>query len=607
MKPSLPLEILEARIAPAAVFHLIDVDGDLVTIQTSKGFKNDLSAVVSLGPVNGFGGQSINVINLGTNPVFDGTDLIVKARPGPNGGDGFVNVATIGASGLDLGTVTIDGGLTGGVAAGKGTAASFVKAINAHAISGVHVWTIDAKVGSLHVATDLIEEEIHINGAGGLRSLTVGGSLIGSVATKTGFISVPNGKIGAVKIGGNLEGGTGTMSGELSALRFGAITIGGALLGATSDPGGSHSQTGLIDSLGKIGAVKIGGDVRGGVLANSGKITAVDTIASLQIGGSLLGGGKVNSGYIDANAGIPGTVRIVQDVIGGDGSNSGLLFLQGNVRSVFIGGSLKGGTNSFSGMVDAASSSVNVTVGSITVKGEVIGGTFKNSGCIDVIGSEFGDVRKIKIGKSMTTGPATFSGIIFVQGNIGSVSIGEDLVGTASFPAEILASGHSSAANKPEIALKSLTVHGRVERALINAGHFTTSDPFFNGDAQIGRVKIGGDWIASNMVAGAKNLGADGMDATGDDNLNFGDSHDAADSGGVSTLFSKIAKIIIGGSVVGTVGGTDHFGFVSQEIGLVKIGGVAVPLAPGRSNDTSTTNPSFAIGTTGDVSVHEVA
>lgn len=40
------IEALEARIAPAKLLTLVDVNGDLITITTSKGADADLAAVV---------------------------------------------------------------------------------------------------------------------------------------------------------------------------------------------------------------------------------------------------------------------------------------------------------------------------------------------------------------------------------------------------------------------------------------------------------------------------------------------------------------------------------------------------------------------------------
>ena len=65
-------------------------------------------------------------------------------------------------------------------------------------------------------------------------------------------------------------------------------------------------------------------------------------------------------------------------------------------------------------------------------------------------------------------------------------------------------------------------------------------------------------------------------------------------------MFSKIAKIIIGGRVSGTSASGDTFGFVSEEIGFFKADGAVVALRAGRHNDLA------AIGSTGDVNIREI-
>ena len=44
------IEPLESRIAPAATFTYADVDGDFVTIKTTKGNDGELSAILTLVP-----------------------------------------------------------------------------------------------------------------------------------------------------------------------------------------------------------------------------------------------------------------------------------------------------------------------------------------------------------------------------------------------------------------------------------------------------------------------------------------------------------------------------------------------------------------------------
>src|SRR5262249_50461325 len=116
-----------------------------------------------------------------------------------------------------------------------------------------------------------------------------------------------------------------------------------------------------------------------------------------------------------------------------------------------------------------------------------------------------------------------------------------------------------------------------------------------NADAQIGTVSVGGNWIASSIVAGVK-AGAD---------LKFGTADDAKPFGlGVKddpNLFSKIGSVAIHGQVLGTNGAiNDHFGIVAEEIGHFSAGGVTIPVHAGRHNDV------INLGITGDVTLREV-
>ena len=66
------------------------------------------------------------------------------------------------------------------------------------------------------------------------------------------------------------------------------------------------------------------------------------------------------------------------------------------------------------------------------------------------------------------------------------------------------------------------------------------------------------------------------------------------------TIASKVASLTVGGSVLGTFGGTDHFGVVAEWIGAFKVGGAALPVFAGTDNDD------FPVGSTGDLTVNEV-
>jgi hypothetical protein len=579
------IERLESRDVPASM-SIVDVDGDLVTVKTSKGTDAQLTAVVTLAASGVPGGKAINGINLGSNAVFDGTDLAVTAKPGPLGGDGLVNVFGINATNLDLGTVTIDGGLTGYVTVGKNTPISKVKAINVRSAFGTDVWTIDASVGSIRVAGDLADQELDVSGPGGIGTLSIGGSLIGNPTEQTGFIGVPNGAIGSVKIGRDIIGGTGLDSGEIKAHEMGTVSIGGSIRGAATDPGRGPTRTGVIEASAAIGAVRIGGSIIGGALGTSGFVHAGTTLASIRVGGSLVGGLQNTSGVIQA-AEVPGTVKIGGDIVGDGGLSSGQINVAGTVGSVRVGGTVFGGSNITSGVIGVGGGAHST----IRITGDLIGGTVLGAG--DVLVS--GDMGAISIGGSVIGSVGVSSGI-GLSGTAGAISIGKNVVGSSvGFPVIIGAFGNPTAPAKQSVAIKSLIIGGRVENAVVNGGNTSDSG---NPDAQIGTVKVGGDWIASNLVVGVD---------PGADNL-FGTADDApiSQTGEPDAFFSKIGSITIAGSVYGTTGGGDHFGFVAQEIGAFSVNGVAHKLTAGHSNDTSTSDSHLSIGATGDVTIHEV-
>jgi hypothetical protein len=193
-----------------------------------------------------------------------------------------------------------------------------------------------------------------------------------------------------------------------------------------------------------------------------------------------------------------------------------------------------------------------------------------------------------------------------VSGNIGTIAINGGVLGSAIRSdgkigpiriigdlalAEISARGNllpkTSAA---ALAIASLSVGGSVNHAQILVG-YDLSAAAVNGDVRIGTLTVGRDWIASNLVVGAH---------AGDDGF-FGTEDDATISQ-ASSVIAKIAWIRIKGSAAGTFGGTDHFGFVAEEIGSFQIGLAKLILTAGANNDLT----GFTIGTTGDVIAREV-
>ncbi len=237
-------------------------------------------------------------------------------------------------------------------------------------------------------------------------------------------------------------------------------------------------------------------------------------------------------------------------------------------------------------------------IGSLTIGGSLLGGVASNSAVI----SSTGDIGAVIITGDLigegTSGAFFDNGAIRVANDIGSATIKGSIIGNTTNRALITARGQLTPAGTTDLAIGKLTVTGRVEHALIHAGE---SYPVFtpsvqNADAQIGPVIVGGDWIASDLVAGAL-AGGDGQ---------FGNADDVIMSGAgvknVATVFSKITSIVIGGQVLGTVGAGDHFGFVAQNIGSFKVKNsvTTFPLLAGNTNDD------FLVGLLGDLRVNEI-
>ncbi|MEQ1862568.1 MAG: hypothetical protein ABMA13_21825, partial [Chthoniobacteraceae bacterium] len=198
-----------------------------------------------------------------------------------------------------------------------------------------------------------------------------------------------------------------------------------------------------------------------------------------------------------------------------------------------------------------------------------------------------GDVRAVALTASegfaaITVGGSLIESTIASGTDLGAIKIKHDVVGTAAAPVQILAYGQAGEpARGLDVAIKSLTVGGRVEWAQIIAGATGT---LRNADASIGAVKVGGDWVASSLTAGVYG-GMDWLIGTGDD-ASYDDGGGAFTLRDNATRVAQIAAITIGGQVFGTAGiDTDQFGIVAEHIRKASIGGVKVPLAPTRNDD----------------------
>ncbi len=446
--------------------------------------------------------------------------------------------------------------------------------------------------GSLIGGTDFTGE---VSSGSDIGSISIDGDLVGSSGGNSGGID-GGGNIGTVFVGGSLFGGTGGDTGEIlsgPSGNIGFITVNGSLYG------NSGGFSGDIDAGGNIAAARIGQSLIGGTGGDSGEIFSTGNMGSLTIGGDLVGGSGGDSGAIFCSGNLAG-IMVAGSLLGGDGGDTGEIFVDGAAGAVTVGGDVQGGGGGSSGDI-----TVTGNLGAVTIKGNLVGGSISGSGAVSLSHSGYVTGQRIAslvvggsivAGSNTSTNGATLtnSGAVQAVNDIGPITVKGSLEGNSTNPVFITARGQATVSPKAtvDLAIASLTVNGRVEMADILAG-YDTSGNAVNGNASIGAVKVGLDWIASNIAAGVE---------TGDSSMNFGKAtdHEVLPESNPD-LISQIASIVIGGQVLGTpTVTTDHFGLDAEQIGSFSVGGTSYALKPGPHNDGLQ-----PVGATGDVDLFE--
>lgn len=410
-------------------------------------------------------------------------------------------------------------------------------------------------------------------------SLFIGGSIIGGGTETPNVFPFPGGSvaIGDVKkvtIGGDLResafGGGGFLGGNI-----GSFLLKGSVF-AAQDIGTSLTGNRVL-SLGSVGTARIEGSIYGSADFMGNQYTVgIATVKKLDILGSLIGfnGGRGGAVLIGGDA---TSVTVKGSLFAGAGGGSGNLEVTGKI-----------GTLNVSGVV--TSQVISPSIGKVTIRGDLIGSlqAANGFGSITLGGSVLGgsiisnqSLGVVKIGGSVSSGGAngTFTlnanratsiaiagdvlgnaqlnaGVFYFGGSAGVVTIGGDLRSTTSIPAQALfAVGGGD-------GFTSFKVKGDVSNAIIGAGlqNFLQGT---NADARLGIIEIGGNFIASSIVAGVVR-GADGDYGTGDDAVHF--------SPNGTPEVSTIAAVTIRGQAIGTSDMNDHYGIVAQKIGPVKVG-----------------------------------
>src|SRR5690606_38445049 len=93
------------------------------------------------------------------------------------------------------------------------------------------------------------------------------------------------------------------------------------------------------------------------------------------------------------------------------------------------------------------------------------------------------------------------SGSIQAAEALGPVTVKGSVLGNSTHAVGITAVGEASPTASRDLAMARITIGGDVAHTRIMAGVDIAYD-YVNGNAQIGAVKVGGDWIASSLAAG---------------------------------------------------------------------------------------------------------
>ena len=517
-----------------------------------------------------------------------------------------------GAGNATIGALMVNGAILGGAQPESGRIEAHDAILSARVVGGIHGGT-GAGSGALVAADQFGKMSVgSVRGGAGAdsgvissllySSLMVLGNVVGGDGAGSGSVNAGSG--GAVTVNGSVEGGEGAASGVV------AVTAGSTIKVRHDVSGGDGVGAGKVVIDTKAKSVMIGGSVRGGAGENSGQVTTpFGTIDSLTIAGLLIGGSGARSASI--GSGIVNKIAITGSVIGGSGLASAQIVPAASI-SIKIGGSVNGigldsaviapgtaYTLSIGGSLTGDAAGSGVVAGGLTsliLGRDLRGGSGAGSGSVNPAGP----VGQLSIGGSIFSGAGALSGAIVSGDSLGVVTISGSIIGTTASPAQISAVGGQDLNGGPIAAIKSLTVKGSVRFANVLAGYAGAVG--INADAQIGAVLVGGDWIASSLVAGVVDTLGNGFGNADDAKISAGNAINTAE------IDAKIASIVIKGQTLGTSAAGDHFGFIAQEIGALKIGAVSYALTPGRANDDLTaTDPGFLIGPTGDFRIREVA
>lgn len=551
------LEILEQRIAPAAVYTYTNADGGSVKITTSKGVDADLLGALTV--VADGTGMLVQKIDFASHPVFRGTDVLVELT-----GAGSADIGAIDAHGFDLGMVTVPGDV-GQIDAGDSNLAT-------PAVKSLHLGSLGV-LTTTQAGTPSYESLL----MGALTSLEIDHDLAGALLVQGNALS----KIATAKIHGSVTGGITDDSGVLrvqggidtlvvdhdivggEGLHAGSITAGGLIRSATitgSIMGCDGIGSGLLTTTGDMLLLKIGGNVSGELdaasMGENGQVRA-HKITTATITGAIAGG------YFDFSGSVTGysigTVNAQGGLVGGHGAESGAIRSLTAITNAVIGASGGSGVRIMGGDGHLSGSVHGLTLGFIEVNGDVQGGAGTVSGGISSVGS----TTKVVIHGKLTGGSMDNSGSVGSGGALGDIEVQQGIFGGMG-----KLSGSVAAVGKISTATIGVGLKG-------GGGDFSGT---VGSLGNVGTVHIigsvtGGVGDHSGAIlcgATATSIIVDGS-VTGDD---------GQDSGRIESRFLPSVKI--GVNLAGDGGVESGTIFASGSMGKIDIAGSIIGYATGK-------------------------
>ncbi len=526
----------------------VDVDGDLVTVSTTRGrIDGSQLTFVAAGTVGGLQLQTVNL--LGNLNSYAGASISITADPQPGFSgvtDGQVNVGQITAAvrqgdqlqfiGVDLGNVTVEGDL-GRIIAGDSFSNPALRTLDVISLGALGTTTgasstqsdVLGPIGKVHVH-DTLEGILLVVGRnfGNIGTLEVDGAIKGGASATSGFVRV-TGRINSVVIG-DLIGGAGDDSGRIEGdpstlgSSIGKVTVKGSIVG------GGGARSGVI-SAGQIGNVTVE-SITGGTGTNSGRIEGAatasgNTIGNVTVEGALTGGIGGGSGVITASK--IGNVT-VGAITGGAGELAGAIRTTGEIGKVRVLGDVTGGTGVTSGAIV-----VQTKGGAITIEGDLIGGTRDNAGAI----ATFGSIASVTVAGAIVGGSGTNAGSIVGDVN-SATSVGFVVVKGAVTGGAGSSSGRIAAGRLGDVTVDSLA-----------GGSGVSSGSIFS-NTSLGKVVVTRDVVGGNSVVGS---------ATG-----------TANSSGTISAVQAISSVNVGGTLQGG-SGVNSGGISGASAGSITIVG----------------------------------